>query len=163
VRGKVAADHIASIRDNVKHAFTGDKDVLKGWGVGGKVDPKITKSVVAAGNLIIRRAAERPDEVGAAGIVAEDLALLTSQISALQGADSDQGGKIRESTDATAARNATLVRVENATQMIGLRGKQEFLAQPDIRVRFEKLLAPYGKVKKPAKSNGGGGGGAGGA
>jgi len=158
---KLTAEHIGSIRDNVKHAYTSNKDVLKGWGVGTKVNPTITKSVVAAGNVIIRRAADRPAEASAAGIVAEDIASLTTQVSSLQGADSAQGGKVRESTDATGARDATLVRVENAVQMIGLRGKQEFLSQPAIRAKFEKLLAPYGKAKKAPKGGGGGGGGGG--
>jgi hypothetical protein len=147
---RVIADHVASIRDNIKHAYGSDKAVLKGWGVGAKVNPATTKSVVAAANMIVARAAANHDEVSGAGIVDDDITTLTAQVAALQGADDAQGDKVRASKEATSTRDATLVRIENATQTIGLRGRQEFLRMPDMRRRFEALLAPYGRAKRAA-------------
>lgn len=144
------ADHIKSIREIVKQAYSTDKAVLKAWGVGAVVNAKTTKSVVAAGNLIVERAAAKPDEVGGAGLVADDLARLAAEVAALQGADEAQVGQARASKEATSSRDATLVRVENAVRIIGLRGRQEFLRDATLRARFEALLAPYGKAKKTA-------------
>lgn len=158
VTAKEIGLHVLSIRALIQDTYS-DKAVLKAWGVGQKMDNKVTKQVLAAGTVIVNRFAAAPQEGRDAGVTDEDIATLTQQLSSLQGADSSQGEKGRSSKEATAVRDATLVRIENTSQTAGLRGRQAFLNNPSVRARFEALLAPYGaKPKKKAPPTGSGGG-----
>lgn len=148
----IVLDHVSSLRDLVKHAYPNDNAVLKAWGVGAKANKSTTKSVLAAGNLVVQRATERPEEARAAGILDADIATLNQELTALDAADGDQGNKGLSSKEATSVRDTTLRRIERSVRAIGLAGRQGARTDPSVRAEFEALLAPYGTAKAGAKT-----------
>ena len=143
-----AASRISAMRSALTHApvLAGFR---KAWGVGQKVQPRVVSSVLAAAELIARRAASAPDEARAAGITTADLTSLAAAATALGGADLTQETSKLSAKAATAARNAAGLRVLDATNRIGTAGQLEFHDEPAIAAEFSALLGA-GTKKRPA-------------
>lgn len=117
-----------------------DTDTKKQWGVGSRIRGDSVPLVVAAGQLILARAATHPDEATAAGVLPRDLAALRAAIEHLVAADALQDGKKVNAKHIIATRNAARRWIEDAAARISAMGRLEFLAEPTIAARFAALV-----------------------
>lgn len=145
-----AARLTAAIRSSVAAAGF-DAGARKAWGVGQKVHKRIVKSVRAAGEVILARAAAAPGEARDAGVLPRDLEALAGALTALSGADAVQEDRKVGAKGATAARNAAGRRIEKATRRIAAAGELEFADEPARAARYATLFrAPRRRRRAPA-------------
>ena len=72
---------VMAIRKSI--AISGlDAAARKAWGAGSDVSPEVVKSVIAAADTIIARAAAKPDEARAAGVLPGDIETLRAGLPA---------------------------------------------------------------------------------
>ncbi len=147
-----AKDLVMGIRRSLATAGL-SKATRAEYGEGSRLAPEVVKSVVGAGEQILSRAAAHPEEVRAAGILERDLVALREAIDAAIAADRTQESRKKAQRDATAARNATLVRIEAIVKRISSAGQLEFVGEPETRRKFEALVAPVAKTKKSDASS----------
>lgn len=125
----------------------------KRYGVGLKMNANTVKTVVAGANAVLTQAAATPDELRGIGVLPADLEALRAALAGLVGADSTQEGKKVTAKRATAERDATLRRLDDAVRRIAAAGVLAHAGNAQRRTKYEALLA--GKSKN---DNGGGGG-----
>lgn len=147
-----AAEMVMNIRTalNVSSLSAAAK---KRYGVGLRVQPTVVSSVVTGGNALLSQADLTPDEIRGTGVLPADLDGLRALLAELSGADTAQENKKVSAKNATAQRNATLRRLEDAVRKIAAAGLLANAANPERRARYAALLEGPSKSKR----NGGGG------
>jgi hypothetical protein len=131
---------ISAIRTSAVNSDLG-KTEQKRWAVGQKVQAKVAKSVIAAGEMIAARATAAPDEARALGVLPADEAALRTAIAEARGADDAQEAKKVSAKVATRTRDETLVRIDAAVKRIGSAGLLAFRGNASKGAEYEALLA----------------------
>lgn len=131
---------LTAIRDAVKadsDATTQDK---KEYGLGQRLDPKNTKSLLGAAQTVLKSARAKPDRAQALGILPEDITQLEASYQAASAADSEEDARRAAAPLSTKARNALVAEVTNAVRKIGGAGLLAFAMNDGVRAEFEALL-----------------------
>lgn len=148
-----AAARVAALVSGMRLAVTNaglGAAARKAWGVGQKVDARVVKRTVAAGEMAARRGATAPDEARTAGILPSDLEALAAALDALRGADAAQEQKKTTAKVATRARDDAHRRIEDAVKRIAAAGVLQFGGtDPGRAAKYAELLGGP-KRRKPA-------------
>jgi hypothetical protein len=124
------------------------KAVRTAYGVGAKLSAKSVKSVSEALGTIHDRAAKKPEEARAMGIVAADVTKIRAAIEAIEGADDVQESLRAAAPQTTRDRNQAARRILAAVDEIATAGAIAFAHQPAIRKKFEALLGHGARKRK---------------
>lgn len=150
-----AYDLVTAVHAAVAHAFSGQKDVLKAWGIGVKIAPGNVMKVLAGINLIVTRATSQPAEATAAGVISSDLTALQGYQTSLQAVHQAHGTARNDAPLTTAQRNQLGRAIDQAVGTISAAGVLAFAHNAPVRAAFEALRA------SGRKHNAKGGGGSG--
>lgn len=148
----LAATRAVAMRDSLRRAYTGEKDVLDLFGLGRQLNTSSVSSVASAVEMLIAAAEAHPARVRSASILPADIEGLRTDFQTLVGADVAQQGKKVSAKEATAARKAAQLRVERAIDQIVCAARLAFVGKPEIVRSFEALVPTRtrAKTKKPA-------------
>lgn len=125
------------------------QEIRRAYGVGQRTDPARVRDVKAALQQIISRATSAPEEAAGFGLIAADVAALTTFLVALTDANTTQEKKRAHAPLSTKERNLTANRILQAAVLIAGAGMRVFADSPPTHAIFEALMAG---TKKAAPS-----------
>lgn len=147
---------LTAIRDAVKHDADATTQDKKEYGLGQRLDPKNTKSLLAAAQTVLKVARAKPDRAQTLSILPEDITQLDALYQAASAADSEEDEKRAAAPLSTKARNALSANVTDAVKKIAGAGILAFAMDEDVRAEFEALLAgPTRTNRSDTKADGG--------
>jgi hypothetical protein len=146
-----AAVLVGAIRKTVKENHADDKAMQKTFGVGTKVVVEKHSTVTKALGLIVAAAANHPDQFRAAGLLPADLERVKAALLSLDTKVETQSEKKLTAKQATAAKLAVHLRVEQAFGKIQAAAGMAFLDQPEKLKLFEELVPGHASAKPAAK------------
>lgn len=140
---------LTAIRDAVKHDSDATSQDKKEYGLGQRLDPKNTKSLLGAAQTVLKVARAKPARAQALGILPEDITQLDALYQAASAADSEEDSKRAEAPLSTKARNALMENVNDAVKKIAGAGILAFAMNDSIRAEFAALTEGPPRSAKP--------------
>ncbi|AKF08284.1 hypothetical protein [Sandaracinus amylolyticus] len=144
-----AKELVMAIRRTISSADELGASAQRAWGLGLEVRPTVVKSVLAAGDQIVARAAAKPDEARLAGVLESDLDALRAALATTRGADTTQESRKHGAKSATAARDAAMRRIEQSVRKISAVGQLAFVGDGELAKKFDALVPST--RRKPGK------------
>jgi hypothetical protein len=120
-----AYNQVRRIREAV-HDSDLDKDSRRTWGVGLSIQEGVNRTILEAGQAILAAAEAHPAQVSHLKLKDVDLARLRAALTALAGADSQQGSAKGASATATAREDAAVKRIFSNAAHVGSAGVLEY-------------------------------------
>lgn len=148
-----AAENAAAIITGIRGAVRKSgmpASVGKAYGVGAKVDPRLVRTVLANGAVILERAAKQPEEARAAGVLDTDLAELRTLLQSLATVDEEQERIVAAKPMTTGERNKAARRVLDAVKRVSAAGELAFARDPELRAQFDALDQGPKRTRKKA-------------
>jgi len=137
---------VKGIRDVVK-AHHASAEIRRAYGVGTAATARTVKATRAVIEAVLARAASKPEEARAAGVLDSDLDALRSALAMIIGADADQENTRAAAPATTRARNEAARRLEDAVRRIAAAGQLQFVNDATRQAEYAALSAKSSKAK----------------
>jgi hypothetical protein len=142
---------ISLMRNIVRTRYPADKELQKKFGVGEALNHSAVDSVAAGLRKVAEALELNAASARAAGILPEDVVLVTATYEALTSKNQNQEEKKVSSKQATALRNETHLRVERTIATLYAIAQFVFRDEPQILARFTGALPPTRTARARAR------------